>query len=560
MANRFDWNALEEKIKAAMSDYDDIDKRSKSLAVISISVMMDISIEEAIDSLTDGGNDRGVDALYIDNRENHNDIHIIQSKCVEIFERSKKNYPGGEVDKVTSFISDLTSEDMEALKNVNDHLSRKIRDAIQAQRNTNATITVHFVGNMAALPQQDMDRIQSTFQRYAAVTFQMHDLDSLSDFFLAKRAPLIDREVTAIDQNFFDRTDLGLRGMVCTVEATNIVEAIRSKADPDNIEMGIFDQNVRVYLRKYNRINKRIIESALSDENHMFWYQNNGITITCDKIEMAPTRRAPIIKLSNMQIVNGGQTSNCLFEAAKENPSKLNDVVVLVRIIETSSEDIKLSIAEATNSQTPINARDLRANDRQQRQIEMEFESLGYYYERKVNQFGEKPKNERIDALEAAQAYLAFGLGMPEVAKKDRGRIFGDLYDTVFSDELTVDKLLTSYKLMKRINERKSELRKKLRHKEDIEKGSLALIDGAFHVVFTIRQIMSERGGSFWGIDMANSDIEEAIEVVQKLYIREEEVNESFSSNQFFKDSQTKDKIIKAVGARYQEAPTIERT
>ena len=549
MANRFDWSALEEKIRATMSDYDDIDTRSKSLAVISISVIMDISIEEAIDALTDGGNDRGVDALYIDNRENRNDIHIIQSKCVSIFKKSKNNYPGGEVDKITSFVSDLISEDMDALKNVNDCLFQKIRDAIQAQRNTNATITVHFVGNMATLPEQDMDRMQSTFKRYAALKFQMHDLDSLSDFFLARRAPSIDREITVIDQNFFDRTDFDLRGMVCTVEAANIVAAIRSEADPDSIEMGIFDQNVRVYLKKYNRINKRIIESALSDDNHMFWYQNNGITITCDKIEMAPTRRAPTIKLSNMQIVNGGQTSNCLFEAAKENPSKINDVVVLVRIIETSSEDIKLSIAEATNSQTPINARDLRANDRQQRQIEMEFESLRYYYERKVNQFGEKPKNERIDALEAAQAYLAFGLGMPEVAKKDRGRIFGDLYDTVFSDELTVNKLLTSYKLMKRINERKSTLRKKLRRKENVEKGSLALIDGAFHVVFSIRQIIIERGDSLWEADVEDSDIEEAIEIVRNLYLREEDANLSFSSNQFFKDSRTKDQIIKKVGA-----------
>ena len=61
--------------------------------------------------------------------------------------------------------------------------------------------------------------------------------------------------------------------------------------------------------------------------------------------------------------MNGGQTSNALFEAYQEQPDKLQNVLILARIYETKARDITADIAEATNSQTPINTRDLRSND-----------------------------------------------------------------------------------------------------------------------------------------------------------------------------------------------------
>ena len=400
MANMFDWNALDQKINATISEYDELN-RSKALTVVAVSEVMEIDIDEAVDAITDGGNDRGVDALYIDDRDAKRDIHIFQSKCVDNFENSKKNFPSGEIDKLISFVTDLTNHDTEAMANANDLLKAKIRDALDILRETNASITVHFVGNTAPLIDSELKRIKRAFSRYKALEFRMHDLDTLSDFFLEKRAPELIREITAIDTNFFDRTDQNLRGVVCSVSAMDIVEAIKSEDDPTQVEPGIFDQNVRVYLKRRNRINRRIIESALSEENHMFWYQNNGITMTCDKVEIGPSRRSPKIKMTNVQIVNGGQTSNCLFDAAREKRDKVEDVILLVRIIETSSEDVKMSIAETTNSQTPINVRDLRSNDRQQRQLEESFADLGCYYERKTGQHADKEASKRVDALSA---------------------------------------------------------------------------------------------------------------------------------------------------------------
>lgn len=547
MANMFDWNALDQKINATAAENDELG-RSKALTVVAVSEIMEIDTDEAVDAITDGGNDRGIDALYIDDRDAKSDIHLFQAKCVNAFEKSKNNFPGGEIDKLISFITDLTNHDTEALESANDLLKVKTLDALEVLKESNATITVHFVGNTAPLIDSEFKRIRTAFSRYKAIEFRMHDLDTLSDFFLEKRAPELVREITAIDTNFFDRSDQNLRGVVCSVAAMDIVDAIRSEEDPDQVEAGIFDQNVRIYLKRRNRINRRIIESALSDNNHMFWYQNNGITMTCDKLDLGPSKRSPKIKLTNVQIVNGGQTSNCLFEAAKENKEKVEDVILLVRIIETLSEDVKMSIAETTNSQTPINVRDLRSNDRQQRQLEEAFADLGYYYERKSGQHADKDSSKRVDALSSGQAYLAYGIGLPETAKKDRGRVFGDLYDTVFAEDLTANNLLTSFKLVRLVNEKKKEVRKKIREGTNLEAGEMSLIDGSFHVLFAIRQICDRDEIDTWDYDLAKDKLNEAVTVVSKLYAEAHKSDTNFSSNRYFKDARTKDQVTKAVG------------
>src|SRR5690606_24906231 len=165
-----------------------------------------------------------------------------------------------------------------------------------------------------------------------------------------------------------------------------------------------------------------------------------------------------IVELKNIQIVNGGQTSNALFEASQIAPEKLDDVLILVRVIETKSQPVSLAIAESTNSQTPIKSRDLRSNDDIQKKLEEAFEGMGLFYERKLSQHADKPRPNRIDALTAGQAHLAYGLELPEVAKKDRGRIFSDLYDQVFTDELLADELLCSIKILNAIETIKKNL------------------------------------------------------------------------------------------------------
>ncbi|QSB02648.1 AIPR family protein [Methylomonas sp. EFPC1] len=275
----------------------------------------------------------------------------------------------------------------------------------------------------------------------------------------------------------------------------------------------------------------------------MFWYLNNGITITCDSFSYPKGKRAPIVELQNIQIVNGGQTSNALFEASKMAPEKIEDVLVLLRIIETKSQPVSLAIAESTNSQTPIKSRDLRSNDDIQKKLEEAFEGMELFYERKLNQHSDKPRNLRIDALSSGQAHLAYSLELPEVAKKDRGRIFSDLYDQVFTDDLLADELFCALKVLNVIEAKKKALQTSIRSQSQFDKSNLYLIDGAYHVLFAVGQLSDCRQIDRLDFDHAKDIVPDAIRYVGDVVETEQNKDESFSFNRFFKDAKTKTKI-----------------
>jgi len=298
---------------------------------------------------------------------------------------------------------------------------------------------------------------------------------------------------------------------------------------------------------------------VIRKRNVEFWYLNNGITITCDSFSYQPGTRAPVVSLDNVQVVNGGQTSNALFEAYQEQPDKLQNVLVLARIYETKARDITADIAEATNSQTPINTRDLRSNDEIQKKLEESFLDQGLYYERKARQHHEQPRQKRIDALSAGQAFLAYSLGSPEVAKKDRARVFGDLYDSIFNDDITTPMLLAPLQVFSEIETLKRDLHRKIKKGEAFDRNLLFLIDGAYHVLFTVAELCESKGIDPIDETLAKAEIKNALKVIKELVEQESKQDEAFTTNRFFKDAKTKGKIQRIVASAKRTSAKLPR-
>lgn len=543
MANLLDWNTLDHKVEAYLDPENGVDTKQKAFPILMVSSLLSVSEEEAEDSITDGSKDRGVDAVFIDDRDGRNSIHLFQFKYVNTFENTKKNFPSGEIDKLVSFFDDLLDLNKSLEDTCNPILWNKVKEMWAALDKPTPSIEVHFCGNTLPMQDEERNRADASLGKFRYFNVHHHSLDSLVEMFVVKKSAIINDQIQVVDKDYFDRTDGSIRGLICTVEATEIVRIITNPEDPTSVLKEIFNDNVRVYLSRTNKINRKIIETALSDDNPLFWYLNNGITITCDSFSYLKGKRAPIVELKNIQIVNGGQTSNALFEASQIAPEKLDDVLILVRVIETKSQPVSLAIAESTNSQTPIKSRDLRSNDDIQKKLEEAFEGMGLFYERKLNQHSDKPKVNRIDALTAGQAHLAYGLELPEVAKKDRGRIFSDLYDQVFTDELLADELLTSLKILNVIESQKKSLQSAIRKQEYFNTEHMFLIDGAYHVLFAIGQICDERKIGRLDLEKAIELIPIAVNYIAELVKETQVKDESFSFNRYFKDAKTKTKV-----------------
>jgi hypothetical protein len=296
-----------------------------------------------------------------------------------------------------------------------------------------------------------------------------------------------------------------------------------------------------------NEINKKIVRSALADDNYVFWYLNNGITMTCDSFDYPPGVRGPLVTLKNLQIVNGGQTSHALFEAHRADSEKLRKVLLLVRIYETRQREISQLIAETTNSQTPVRSRDLRANDDVQKKLEDAFERMGYFYERKANQYRDEPRSRRIDALSAGQAYVAYWMDLPHIGKKEKRRIFDDLYESVFNESITPQRLLTPFLVHAHIDSLKRRLQAAIRLSAPFEAEHLILIDGVYHVLNATRVLLEMRRQDENDASAAIAFTDTALSIVSGVAGTAAMSDPAFSTSRMFKDRRTAKTINDAV-------------
>ncbi len=538
MATLIDWSAVEAQINGNVDLYE-YESRSQALAHTVLERLFGLSAEEIGEDITDGSKDRGIDAVHVEESVDGVVVHLFQFKTVSSFDKRDNNFPSSEIDKILSFVSDLLAKKEEMQDICNAVLWEKILEIWGVFDQGTPKFVIHLASNTGELTPEERKRLESALSPYRIFHVKEHSLTTIARLLIESKTPQLDRELRLVDNQYFERVDGNIRGLVATIEANELISIIRDPEEPSDVVREIFDENVRIYLTSRNKINKKIIESALSDDNSQFWYLNNGITITCDSIEYPPGVRAPLVKLKNVQIVNGGQTSNALFEASKANGEAIGRVLVLVRIYEAKSRDISSKIAETTNSQTPIKSRDLRANDEVQRKLEEAFLARGYYYERKTNQHKEQEKAARIDALSAGQAYTAYYLDMPDVAGKDRGKVFGELYDTIFNDSITADRLLTPLQVYKPIESMKRELQANIRQGEEYDRALLLLVDGSYHVLFAASLLCSIKGIDKSDAEAAKSQIEEALDIVKRAAEREME-DPAFAYKRFFKSTRSK--------------------
>lgn len=128
----------------------------------------------------------------------------------------------------------------------------------------------------------------------------------------------------------------------------------------------LLERNVRTFLQARGKVNRGIRDTIL-EEPHRFFAYNNGITATADQIEFKNEGiKAQIVKIQNLQIVNGGQTTASLFHTHKKHGANLDGIFVQVKLSvvpERSIEEIVPLISRYANSQNKVNDADFFAND-----------------------------------------------------------------------------------------------------------------------------------------------------------------------------------------------------
>jgi hypothetical protein len=248
--------------------------------------------------------------------------------------------------------------------------------------------------------------------------------------------------------------------------------------------------------------------------------------------------------MEEIQVVNGSQTLHALFEIAKENVEDIKGIEILCRIYELKNPTYSSHIAEYTNSQNPVTTRDIRSIDYIQQKLEAEFLSMGYFYERKKNQYEDKPKKKRIDSEKVGQALMAFYNNMPSEAKNDKKLIFGNKYENVFNSNINAEKVLLAYSIYEEIENKKDEIKKIIMKDEHEYEEKSYILFSSYHILYTLSQIMNIKSND--PIFIINKEsifgfYDVALLLIQKAIIQEKMINPNkYSNADFFKSVRPK--------------------
>lgn len=419
-------NKIIEDNRDTFSGSDSERNRSKAFLLLGVAAYLDIDMTEAIQYLTDGGNDGGFDAAYIvEAQDSQLNVVLFQSKYSRKLD-SDSNFPANAVEKAVNTIKCVFDPLTQIELNVQ---SKKKVEEIRSFILDGAIPYVTFVmlNNGLSWNRDGQNHIDNAFANQAQVCFEHFSHVDIMRYI--NRDRVIDTQIClsgkAIQENFnYKRVILG------RVSVTEVYRLMEEFGD------SLLERNIRRYLGK-NVVNDGIAETLLdTDKRQNFFFFNNGATMICKKFSFnALQEHNWMVKTNDLQIINGGQTCKTIHQTVKENPNvDFSQTYLLVRLYEveeTENPGIIQDIIYATNSQNPVDFRDLKSNDECQRVLEIGAHDLGYVYKRKRDN---ALNINVIPSTVAAEAVFAVWRDSPHLAKYRRNEFFDKYYSLIFDN------------------------------------------------------------------------------------------------------------------------------
>ena len=405
-------------------------RRSIAFLFFVAKTAFDLTDEQALDGIVDGGNDFGIDALYFeppDDGELH--VTLMQGKYKKDLDGSSA-FPENGIEKMIGAIGALF--DPARRVQLNRRLNERIEDVRSFVKDgAIPRVTAVAASNGTRWTEQAQQRIANA-RRDFGEQVEWRYIGSAELLGLLQAQQPINAHLHLIGSATVETFDFRrtLTGRMSVAELARLT---------DEYDNRLFEKNIHRYLGLAgNRVNEAVASTLRArDQRSNFYFYNNGVTVTCSQFSHnALQSKDWVVKVSDLQIVNGGQTARTVQQVAQEIGTEIADAEVLVRIYELPQNDAALveSITFATNSQNPIDLRDLKANDPRQKALARSICGLGYTYRAKREE--RQVLSDEFTSAVIAEAVLAIWRHRPHQARFRSREHFGALYSTIFTDQL----------------------------------------------------------------------------------------------------------------------------
>ena len=420
-------NLLRENPDYFADKSDDERKKSKAFLLLAISAYLDTEVSNAVQYITDDGGDGGFDAAYIiEDNDSQINVFLFQTKYTRDLNK-ESNFPANSIEKAVNTVKGVFDPQKQLELNEN---SRRVVTDIHSYLLDGYIPIVTFVciNNGLKWSKDAQNHIDNNFKGQKQVQFEYFNHDDIIKYTTKTEGvnASVQFKGKAVREDFNYKSVI--LGRVC------VTEIYRLMHEHGDI---LLEKNIRKYLGR-NTVNDRIRDTLIKDDKrNSFFFFNNGITIVCSKFTANFLQENNwIVKIEKLQIINGGQTCKTIYQVINENPEiDYTNVDVLVRLYEVSSdESVIQDITFATNSQNPVDFRDLQSNRVEQILLEQGAKELNYLYKRKKEfHAGVQANLDTIPSLVAAESVLAIWRECPHIAKHKKSEFFSVYYDRIFS-------------------------------------------------------------------------------------------------------------------------------
>ncbi len=385
-------------------------------------------MNQARDDITDGADDKQIDAIVIDDDKSM--IFIIQGK----FMGSEKV----DAEPLREVLSSwMQLRNLIRLQEVgNERLKRKLSEVATALEDdyeiSFELITTSLLTNSASIDlatfQKELADISEKEDISATITLVDSDeLRKRYDLALEQDNPTLNHTIILEEGKFLLMSIANTQVVIASVPLKGCIGI------PGIKDGTLFRKNVRQSLGINNAVNKGIKNTIYGDKYRDFFFFHNGITAICNRMKI----NGNVLELYGLNIVNGCQSLNTILSCS-ERVKTLNDTYIMFRFYEIPQLDRADKISISTNSQSAVKPRDLRSNDKRVLSLKKLFEQK-YPNGDLLTQRGEvalanKDKRYVLDLSDLGKYLISWHSQRPNIAYSE-AKIFDKYFEQLFKRE-----------------------------------------------------------------------------------------------------------------------------
>lgn len=412
---------------------------TRSLAALATCIKANCAPETAVQAITDGYHDDGIDSIYIDKDENV--IYIIQSKWIN---DGKSSISLGDTLKFIRGIKNLITL---TLDDANDKIQAKGEEIAIAlsdvEYRMEAVVIMTTVNGLSKECIQELENVKNTINDGGIEIFSYTNI-LLKDIYQYLTTCVSNKDINIDNVPLLEWGIMEYNAHPQGYYGILSADVIAGWWEKYGLQL--LNKNIRNF-KGDTEVNKGMV-NVLTKTPELFVFYNNGIKLIAKKVNKqlvnSSNRKIGNFTLESVSIVNGAQTYGSIGTACSENREIASKANVFVEIIslEGLEEGIDQRITKLSNTQNRIENKDFVAMDPLQEKIRRELllDSIEYIYKTGA----EKPvfeKNCTLDDVTIAVGCYLDDVGIAANMKKAFGSTFDAIdkspYIDIFNSNLT---------------------------------------------------------------------------------------------------------------------------